>query len=536
MQEGDVVKPKFILGRWIATWWRAQPVAQALGERFRGTSSPPSLRRGQTGGGRSDRELCQHPAQTGCTAKEKPQLRFSNEQGGARTTACGPRRGRWILYTAGALPIVTLIWIMCVFFQIFTFAAEDHNRSADAAVILGAAVWHSSPSDVFRERIEHGINLHCQGRARYLIFTGSVGKQDYFAESEIGRDISIRNGVAPGFVLTEMRSTSTFENLNEAFHLMQLHNLDTASIVSNELHLWRALRYAEDIGINAFPEPTPTSKYVSLKTRLTFALRETAAYAVYQVTPNPNALKGIGISDSDPSEMNAMDIELTILLLGVTAALTGLQGLREARLRTKFVFFLLLAGLTVQVITHVLQYWNVSKGRSQAKIELEGRLAHAIWAYTDNNTDLLAIYAEHVPYLLGYRAFKNREYDRARLFFDRSIESDQFVAASSYMIAHLIRIQGGDHTDVRRYLAQALEHDPKYAAAYYSRAIVRLQAKEFALAREDLSEAVLLDPGPCHDLRNPENIHDIWKVLDDNEFLQGLQRDCGTLHNIPAPH
>ncbi len=62
----------------------------------------------------------------------------------------------------------------------------------------------------------------------------------------------------------------------------QRQKADVAIIVSDSLHMKRAMLLAEDAGINAYSSPTPTSRYVSLRTKIPFLARETFYYIGYK--------------------------------------------------------------------------------------------------------------------------------------------------------------------------------------------------------------------------------------------------------------
>ena len=53
--------------------------------------------------------------------------------------------------------------------------------------------------------------------------------------------------------------------------------------MSDPLHMKRAMLMCEDYGITAYSSPTPTSMYRSLKTKLTFLLREEYFYIGYRI-------------------------------------------------------------------------------------------------------------------------------------------------------------------------------------------------------------------------------------------------------------
>jgi uncharacterized SAM-binding protein YcdF (DUF218 family) len=65
--------------------------------------------------------------------------------------------------------------------------------------------------------------------------------------------------------------------------IMDGHNLDTALIVSDPLHMKRAMLYAHDHEMKAYSSPTPTSLYRSWKTKLPFLAREVFYYTGYRL-------------------------------------------------------------------------------------------------------------------------------------------------------------------------------------------------------------------------------------------------------------
>lgn len=63
---------------------------------------------------------------------------------------------------------------------------------------------------------------------------------------------------------------------------MEQNGYDTAIIVSDPLHMKRALLLARDAGIKGYSSPTPTTRYQSLKTKMPFLAREVFFYVGYK--------------------------------------------------------------------------------------------------------------------------------------------------------------------------------------------------------------------------------------------------------------
>lgn len=186
--------------------------------------------------------------------------------------------------TLALLGMAVLAWLALLSAQIIAVGRSHSPASADAAIVLGAAVHGDQPSPVFRERIRHGIDLYRTGRVQKLVFTGGYGEQSQHAESVVARAYAMRQGIPASVVLIEARSRTTQQNLVEAGKLLRDSNLRSALVVSDPLHLKRALAMARDQGIEALAAPTPTTMYRGWSSQTGFLLRELYFYNHYLVT------------------------------------------------------------------------------------------------------------------------------------------------------------------------------------------------------------------------------------------------------------
>lgn len=176
-----------------------------------------------------------------------------------------------------------VLWLIALALDIVIYSTVRDDGPADAAIVLGAAVWDDQPSPVFEERIKHAIDLYQQGRVKALIFTGGVGDGDEMAESIAASVYAIKHGVTPADVFCETASHFTHENLLGAKAIIERRQFDRVLIVSDPLHMRRALTMAHDFGLNAYSSPTLTSRYISLGSQLDFLWGEVRYYATYLV-------------------------------------------------------------------------------------------------------------------------------------------------------------------------------------------------------------------------------------------------------------
>ena len=167
-----------------------------------------------------------------------------------------------------------LLWLGYTAYDIVAFGRQTTEENADAAIVLGAAINSKGPTPVFRERIHHAIALYQAGRVGKLVLTGGIGEGMGQAESESARQYAIKHGVPAGNIYIETVSHTTKENLLEAQKLMRQHQLKSALIVSDPLHMKRAMVMAENLGLAAHSSPTPTTMFQSTSTQLPFLLHE----------------------------------------------------------------------------------------------------------------------------------------------------------------------------------------------------------------------------------------------------------------------
>jgi uncharacterized SAM-binding protein YcdF (DUF218 family) len=176
---------------------------------------------------------------------------------------------------------IFLIFISYSAFSIWTFSDKVQLVKTDVAVVLGAAAWDDEPSPVLRERINHSIWLYENDYVDKIIFTGGKGKGNKYAESEVARDYAIKNNVNSDDILVETKSRITEENLKYAYEIAVEKNFNTFTIVSDPLHMKRAILMAKNTGMEVYSSPTQSSVYKTLNSQVPFFLRELFFYIGY---------------------------------------------------------------------------------------------------------------------------------------------------------------------------------------------------------------------------------------------------------------
>jgi uncharacterized SAM-binding protein YcdF (DUF218 family) len=193
-------------------------------------------------------------------------------------------RGNSLGNVFGITALLFLIVFVAVAFDIYSYGNQVSSNSADAALVLGAAAWGNRPSPVYRERINESIRLYEEGRVKKIIFTGGTKESDFPSEADVGRSFAIKHGVRTVDILLDNASRTTYENLLRSKEIMNKTGIDSVLLVTDPLHMRRAMSIAESLGIRASPAPTISSRFLSASTRAKFLWRETWLYIEFWIT------------------------------------------------------------------------------------------------------------------------------------------------------------------------------------------------------------------------------------------------------------
>ena len=163
---------------------------------------------------------------------------------------------------------------------------KDERPRVDAIVVLGAAQYDGRPSAIYQARLEHAVGLYGDGVAPLVVFTGGKEEGDRFTEGGSGARWALAQGVPASAVLAEEKSRTTYQNLAGAKRALERRDPDGGRrrivIVSDPFHMFRAIKQAADLGMDAYPSPTRTSPLSASRVRLTESvLREDLAIGGY---------------------------------------------------------------------------------------------------------------------------------------------------------------------------------------------------------------------------------------------------------------
>jgi uncharacterized SAM-binding protein YcdF (DUF218 family) len=159
---------------------------------------------------------------------------------------------------------------------------RDEARDSGAAVVLGAAQWNGDPSPVLQARLDHALDLYHRGVVKHIILTGGIGAGDQLSEAAAGKQYLLDRQLSTEVLLLDERSTTTWENLQNAADLARANGIDTVLLVSDPFHMLRSLKMARDLGLSAYGSPTRSSPISGNRAEeARYVVREIWAYLVY---------------------------------------------------------------------------------------------------------------------------------------------------------------------------------------------------------------------------------------------------------------
>lgn len=138
------------------------------------------------------------------------------------------------------------------------------NQNLDYLVVLGAGLNGEEVTPLLANRIKRAIKeWEKRDRKPKIIMSGGQGPDEVIAEGEAMKAYAIKMGVPEESVIVENKSTTTRENLEFSYALME-GSAPRFAIVTNYYHVFRALILARQLGISCIGYGANTKFYYSL--------------------------------------------------------------------------------------------------------------------------------------------------------------------------------------------------------------------------------------------------------------------------------
>lgn len=150
---------------------------------------------------------------------------------------------------------LTIILFVCLSIiievNIVYWGFKHKPQKADVIIVLGCSVWGQEPSPALKERIDKAFELYQKGYAEKIIASGGRGYDEEISEAAMIKKMLVKRGIPKKNIIEENDSTNTVENLKFSQQIMQKQKFDTAIIVTNYFHMYRASMITHDLNITA---------------------------------------------------------------------------------------------------------------------------------------------------------------------------------------------------------------------------------------------------------------------------------------------
>jgi uncharacterized SAM-binding protein YcdF (DUF218 family) len=166
------------------------------------------------------------------------------------------RRQRWAGRLWKLVLVGGVIWLwqmVYTWMAIDAYGRTDRAQQADVIIVLGAGLRRdNTPGPALRRRAAQGAELWRQGIAPVILCSGGKPGNRTRSEADACRELLEAAGVPATAILLEETSRSTEENALESGRLMAAQGWQTAVIVSDQYHLYRAQHIFSDSGLTVY--------------------------------------------------------------------------------------------------------------------------------------------------------------------------------------------------------------------------------------------------------------------------------------------
>ncbi|MBM6775171.1 YdcF family protein [Olsenella profusa] len=170
--------------------------------------------------------------------------------GQARRTGAWERLARWArrLVTGASVALLLAVAALCAL--VGSAAAAVPPAGLDCLVVLGAGLRpDGTPSEALTYRLDAALAYLEANPGTRCVVSGGQGVGEVRAEADAMADYLTEHGLDAGRVTREDRSRTTAENIRNSVGLLVPG--ESVGIVTNDFHLYRALRIA---GRNGLPD------------------------------------------------------------------------------------------------------------------------------------------------------------------------------------------------------------------------------------------------------------------------------------------
>ncbi len=180
---------------------------------------------------------------------------------------------KWIRRIISAIVSFVLIVLVGTAGFIYIHATKDERNPSDAVIVLGAAQFDGTPTEVFANRLDHAYELVMANVAPRVITVGGKQPGDRFTEAQAGKKYLVSKGLKRNKIFAVPMGSDTYESIAAIALLMKMKKWKSVTVVSDPAHVARSKIIMQAFGFDAYSSPTTSGP--GTEVTLDYLIRET---------------------------------------------------------------------------------------------------------------------------------------------------------------------------------------------------------------------------------------------------------------------
>ncbi|MFM1787507.1 MAG: hypothetical protein RL228_1457 [Actinomycetota bacterium] len=180
---------------------------------------------------------------------------------------------KWIRRILSAIISFVLIVLVGTAGFIYVQSSKNELNPSDAVIVLGAAQFDGTPTEVFANRLDHAFDLVKTGVAPRVITVGGKQPGDRFTEAQAGKKYLVSKGLKRSKIFAVPMGSDTYESIAAIALLMKMKNWKSVTVVSDPAHVARSKIIMQAFGFDAYSSPTQSGPGTEVS--IDYLIRET---------------------------------------------------------------------------------------------------------------------------------------------------------------------------------------------------------------------------------------------------------------------
>lgn len=130
----------------------------------------------------------------------------------------------------------------------YTYADIAQVPQTEVGIVLGASIVQGKPSPILKNRADAAIQLYKAGKISKILITGDDGQPGYDEVTPV-RTYLVGAGIPSENIMLDRAGFDTYSSMHRARNVFQV---TSATIITQEFHLPRAIFIARSLGVDAY--------------------------------------------------------------------------------------------------------------------------------------------------------------------------------------------------------------------------------------------------------------------------------------------